>query len=419
MRATLANGLGIAGFVVGIAVVPGIIGLGLVGRWLAFGVAMAVLLFEGWPPKPRMLRPHPVHLFLLLTLAWAAISISWEPVWTEGVNGLIQLSFILAAIAIGLEVTDARPLMIGLGLAVTVSLTFAIAQVAGHHPVPALNVPAGLFVNRIMFGEAAGIAFVGAVAYRLWFLALPTFASVILSQCRGAWLACIVCAALWLWHRSRIGAIVMLFTVCLLVWFVLPYLMLSNYDFYIRGSTALERYFLWRNAIEGLNFLGNGIGSFYTMSPHYDSTPFAFREAHAHNDIIELVFELGAGAIFLITVFMVALSSNKPARWPFIAFLSEGLVGFPLHSPTTSMVGAVLAGVLCVDRSRIWEPVAIRRMADEHGSYAAATLSGQLFDHTSGIQSFPTGLRPTFAGSQFSNRPAWTSATRNDPQGSG
>jgi hypothetical protein len=377
MRIEIA--IGIAVFVVGIAIWPGIAGYGIVLRWSLFGVAVALLMLRKFPW-------HPVHGLIVVTLAWAALGIFWQPVWADGVNGFIQLTFLAAALAIGLEITDARPIIAGLAMAVAVSFPFVMAQAAGYHPVPAVNVPAGLFANRIMLGETAGIALIGAIAFDLWILAIPTAACVVLSQCRGAWLACGLCGLLWLWGQSRLAAVITVGTFGILIFLSISLLH--------RERSSIERLYLWQDAIDGISLRGNGIGSFNTVSPAYGHrvAKLDVREDHAHNDILELVFELGIGSALVLFIGVIALGGIGPERWPFYAFLGEGLVGFPLHSPTTGMVGALLAGVLCASRRDLWRNVDVGRGTGFWRNHAAASLPGEFPEPASCCGDIPVGL---------------------------
>jgi hypothetical protein len=405
----LTRAVGLLAFGIGVAVWPGITGFALVVRWGLFGIGIAAMMF-------RPLTPHPMHRMLLLTLAWAAFSILWQPVWAEGLNGLIQLSFFVAAIAIGLELkADAgRPLMIGLGIAITVSMVIGIIQFRHPMDIPAVNIPAGLFVNRIMFGEAAAVALVGALALRLWVLVPSAFVSVAIAQCRGAYLACAVCGILWLWPRSRLGAVA-----CALG---LVFGVSLSIAFMEHGPLSLERLYVWHDAIDGFDFIGNGIGSFYTMSPAYGghTALLNVREAHAHNDLLEIVFELGAGSIFLVTVFIVALSVQSPLRWPLIVIVVEGTVGFPLHSPLTAFVGAVLAGMLCADRARICDALALCGKRDGYGDrFAPAALSHQLCHDAPRGGDLSAGLHIAGGSRPFGRGPEWNPAAATYSQGSG
>lgn len=136
------------------------------------------------------------------------------------------------------------------------------------------------------------------------------------------------------------------------------------------AGTGVVRLALWRNSLallEGAPWLGVGRGRFVVEYPRFHETRArtpAFgldvQAEHAHSDPLELAVELGLPASLLLLVllcgaaarlFAEPLALGSPARprrlaqgAALAALLLHGLVSFPLHSPATAAVAAILAG---------------------------------------------------------------------------
>lgn len=112
------------------------------------------------------------------------------------------------------------------------------------------------------------------------------------------------------------------------------------------GEISGLRLPLWRDSLHGIRdfFLtGTGFGSFRYVYPHYRTIGGDRIAAHAHNDIIELVFEGGligfvVFAGFLISVVSIGLKNLRKRKDPFAIYLFygalSGITAILIHSVT-------------------------------------------------------------------------------------
>jgi len=106
----------------------------------------------------------------------------------------------------------------------------------------------------------------------------------------------------------------------------------------------------WYDAMHGFTVLGRGLGSFIVEFPRFQqySSPLSLRWENAHNDIVQILFELGIGGFVLIALFAIRLAQaeRRPEFYALVVFLVEGLFGFPLYQPVTGGLAAVCAGCI-------------------------------------------------------------------------
>jgi hypothetical protein len=386
----MGRALGVAALLVSVAYIPGVSGAGFTSRWLVLAI-VSVLLFG-----VAHIRETPALRWGIALLAYAAISIAFEPVFWEGLNGYIQLLILGLIFLLGSQVEDLRPVYAGLALGITINLGFVIAQMLGKTPVLWVNVPAGLFVNRAFLGEAAALAVVGALVSRLWWLVPGPLVCVALSQSRGSWIALGAAGGVWAWRKHwGFGLAIVL---------ALPiaaYLMAT----YGRWFGPVERIYLWRDTLDGLSIFGNGIGSFYTMVPAYGHRLEGIvREAHAHNDPLELAFELGAPGVIACAAILFAAfrAPDRPGdKLVLVTFLVEGLAGFPAHMPATGFVGFVVAGGLCGHRYRLWKPVDLGAIRKRIRMEFARKKPHRVASDARGREVVSARLHTESAGSQY------------------
>ena len=298
----------------------------------------------------------PAHWWLLLLLIWAGVSLLCSTVIDDALNGLLQLVFMAAAFAVGAEISNAKHLYRGLGIGMAVSSVIAIAQMAGYAPVNvALGnaAAAGLFINSNFLGWAAALVFVLLIAQGDRLLSVAVLPALILSNCRIADLAVIVCLGILAWRWSPLKTIIG--TLVLLALFARP----QMFD----GASLLQRSDLWFDAIGGLTFFGHGIGSFYSAFPLHEPRVFieqtklnAWIEiAHAHNDFIEFAFEMGIpGCILAIGLLATCWRSGRfIERLGLLCVGVTALAGFPLYEPLTATLFALMAGHAAGDKYRL------------------------------------------------------------------
>lgn len=320
---------------------PGQAGAAEPSRWCFLGVAMPAMLFL------IRVRPSLPNLLVAATLTWAAASLLWTDAIWDGLRAYSELIVLAGLFVIGQELKDPRYLYLGLGTGMAVNSGFAILQWMGFEPVitqfPGSG-PAGLFVNPSLLGEASSMMLVLLLANRMWLLSTLTAPSLVLSQNRAGFIACGACVLYMVWKWNRWAAIAALAVIGAAATHII------KPNFY---DSFMQRTDIWRDAIEGLTVFGRGIGSFYVDFPLYhdhimgENTVNWTLTAHAHNDTLELLFELGIPGLILMAAlgWVIWQSAAYGERYALGCVLISGLAGFPLREPFTAAVAALLAGI--------------------------------------------------------------------------
>lgn len=361
--------LALLAFGIAVAFLPGIPGAAIAPRWAMMGIgASALLLWTRWRHDTRivMTPAHWLGLFLVLV---ALASTAWAPVPVEAIDALAKFVIVAMVFCLGAQATDIRPAIIAAALGITVSAVIAVFQVNGIPIVDQLERPGGLFANKNMMGELAALALVGSVASRVWWVTPGPLVAVILSSCYGAALGLAAAGLVWLWRWSwRTAAILGLL------------LLLSAHVLFVAGAPpaadfraactkqhvcnkVLIRGMIWMDAIENMTWHGHGIGQYWVTTPRHAprQQELNIRHWHAHNDLLELAYELGIFGLAAVLLVCYCLGApHDPARLMLITFLGMGLVGFPLHMPATAFLGALAAGHLAAARHRARKPVDYR-----------------------------------------------------------
>ncbi len=325
-------------------------------KWITLSVlASALLLYRSEPiPFTR------AHLAGSALLGWAVLSVAWSPVPLYSLNGLWQ-TVVLPAVCfcLGSQSSNLRPLFIGAGLGMVASSAVAIAQLAGWVDWPTINIPSGLFLNKNFMAEAAALVLIWLIAERVWWLAVPVMPAIALAGARGALLALGVGLALELWRRPS---------------WLIGGLMVADMALFGAGmvhhttASTTERMDIWANASNGIGVFGSGIGSYGFTSGQLlaDGHPM-----HAHNDYLELVYELGMVGLGLAAVFAWQLRGPlTSARLVLIVFAVEACFAFPAHLPVTVALAALAAGHAVRDR------VMVRRVAARRRNFGNPGLAG-------------------------------------------
>jgi hypothetical protein len=304
--------------------------------------ALLALLACGALWLPVKLRAE--HWLGMAFTAWAAVSLAWTADIYDGIGMLLKLAVLAGIFLIGAGLPTLKPIWIGLGSGFAVNSLFAIAQHYGYEPVLEGPGPAGLFINKNYLAEPAVLVLVALLAYRLRWLALPVLPCVVLPPSRGAWLALAMAGVGVVWTKSRIAAALLAFAGAL----VIAVLLYRMHDY-----PAQERLEIWYETIAGMTPFGNGFGSFYVDFPEHALlfNNLAERATHAHNDYLELTFELGPGALIYLAFLGMALQGPFcPEKLVLIAFMTEECFGFPLYFPIPAALAAIAAGRLARER---------------------------------------------------------------------
>ncbi len=107
-----------------------------------------------------------------------------------------------------------------------------------------------------------------------------------------------------------------------------------------------ERVGVWLDTIRGFTLLGNGVGSFeitYPLKAIHIDTSLA-RPQHAHNDLLELVFELGVGVLILIPMFWNILKVKTDEKAILCSIFVISLFSFPLYVPVIGFIWLLFSG---------------------------------------------------------------------------
>lgn len=263
----------------------------------------------------------------IIFVAYAAASI----LWSSGNQPLVAcwLVSLVGAFIIGYSTQSVREIWLG---AIILSIVTTVASQAS-----------GLAINPNYLGAALAISLAGAIAYNHWW-AIPilTF-EIYLTQSRTALLAGGATCLLGLWQWSKFWAM------CLAL-LALLFVLHQKSD----GSlSAWSRLGIWQDTMEHFTIFGKGFGSYlaeYSTWPVRRNMTLQLAP-HAYNDTIELLFELGIGAIALWCLILGAWEHNNPsAKLVCLTFLVLSLTHFPLSIPLVAHLFALSLGHLSNQR---------------------------------------------------------------------
>ncbi len=323
---------------------PGLPSEALAPRWAAIAVGVPLV-------SALDLRFASAELLWLwgsgLTLA--AVSLFWSMDPLGGGLDLYHLALIGLVMLAARQLSNIDRTMAGIGWGLAISAGLCLFQIFGLSPVDQAAAPAGLFVNRDILAEAAAPVFVWALLTRRWALAIWLVIPLVLSGSRIALLA--TGAGIFTISTAKIRITAYAVVGCLLSAFVIS---LDPG----KVATAWARIGIWGSALGMISPFGAGLGSFAGVHPGYE---------YAHSDLLQIVAELGMGAVPFIAIAIVLVRASwrvHPALRAAAATLgTECIVSFPLHLPTTAFLAGILAGgmVRCGIGLRLDEP---------HGSVA-------------------------------------------------
>lgn len=197
------------------------------------------------------------------------------------------------------------------------------------------------------FGSALAVTLAGAIAYRIWWYIPFALGGLVYSQSRGALLAAGVACLIGLWRWDRFWAMTLGLIAVLLIISQKP-----------DGAVSLaSRLGIWQDTINHLTPLGHGYGSFQTL---YASFPIRTNmplqlAPHTYNDFLELISDLGIGAVFLWTFIILAWErTNYQAKFILVTFFMLSLTHFPLYVPVLCNLFAFTLGDLTSQRKSQW-----------------------------------------------------------------
>ncbi len=353
------------GFAVMTAYIPGTIGGALPTGWVVLWLVMPLLLFDCNPELTF------AHWWGAAFLGCAALSLLWSP---HGLLAMMQWLALGMVFVWASSLDDLRPVLKGLAAGLGVSALVFVAQWLGWHGVQSVEGPAGLFVNPNLLAEASALMLILLVSFKLWPWLVVTVPGLATAS-RGALVALFVASMMWLWSQSRPAAVSVFVGILLVGVLIVKYPSpVSNRVVgamtaesappagvagtlaTARMETVSQRFDLWRDMLNGMTWTGQGVGSFEYLYPKFAQRVdvFKVRPQHAHNDLLELMFEFGVGALPLLLLMTALLGVNDVERTILASFLAIAMFGFPLHVPVTGFIAAMVAGRLARHVLVVW-----------------------------------------------------------------
>lgn len=311
---------------------PGWNSAALAPRWCIVAVGSAVLVSLQRAP-PSLTRAHALGLAFF---GYCAVSVLWSPIFVDAAQAFIKLCILALAFLVGFRSTDLKPLYIGFGAGMCVNSVVLIVQRLGFIEFDGV----GLFFNPTLNGEAAILILAALMTQGPWWIVIGTWPSMILSGSRAAVAAAAAIILTYLWQNRRRGYALLALASCILLCAVALWYGKFSYR-------PFERLDIWNDTLSGLTPFGRGIGSFWTTFPLYANHQnlLLSRPEHAHNDYLELTYELGIGAVlaFWLAIHLFRRAAATERR-VFVAFAVLSLVGFPLFMPASAFLLALAAG---------------------------------------------------------------------------
>jgi len=322
------------GLLLPVCYVPGFVGAYIPTQWVVLSCLLPFALWRGGTFPPPALAG-------LATLAWSALSLLWAPNPIDSIYGLWLFAIWALSFWLGCTITDFRPLWQGLALGMAVNGAVALIQWWGYVPVETGTRISGLFFNSTLLGACATLVIIACVSQRQWLHALGCAPALALSGSRGAW-AVLTLTLLTRYLRLRyvlltavLGAIALL-------------LAAGRFD----SNSDTDRLLIWGMALRNLTPWGNGIGSFVAYLIYDGRMVYPER---AHNDYLQLLFELGLGAVPILWLYVLALTQRHSDHWPILfAVVLFSTFYFPLWAPIPAFIACVVTGAMLHDRHLAW-----------------------------------------------------------------
>lgn len=259
-------------------------------------------------------------------LVYASASLIWSP--GDPTLPAIHLASLAGAFALGYRRPDWGPAMMDVyfTLCGVAWLTWMFAGILNPN-----------FVGCML---AVGIAF--AITAKYWFFVVAQGLMLYLTGSRGAIIAAgiVGLVRLWSWHKvTALGVILIVILIAL-----------THRSF---GESLFNRVGVWQDTIEHLSFWGSGWGSFqaaYTSWPvHRNMTGMI--AAAAYNDVLQITFELGIGAVLVWIWLALCLGHAGPGfGLILVAFAACGLSYFPLQLPFIPQAIAFTLGAAAIQQ---------------------------------------------------------------------
>ena len=244
----------------------------------------------------------------------------------------------------------------------------------------------GLYFNRNIAAETAAMALALVVGYRLWWL-VPGILPSLAFGSRVPVVALGLAGAIAIYQRSKILAALSVLAPILIA---VAWLQSHGDNAVTAGvlDTLKQRAWTWYDGAHGFTVLGQGLGSWMINFPIYQvhSNTLELRWENAHNDVVQLLFELGVGGAVLVAVFAARLATaeRNPAFYALVVFAVESFFEFPLYQPVTGALAVLCAGWLFGRGDSLHSLLVRFRLPVRHGN---AHARGRLYQPGGGVVS--------------------------------
>jgi hypothetical protein len=342
--------LAVVAFLVMIAYLPGVMSVSIAGRWGVITlVGLPALLTWGVPRAS-------LGSFLVLSLfGWVLLSFAWTTSSWDTLGSALHWAALFGLGLVASRLENRNWIWVAAALGVSVSLPFVLLQADGYALVWTLapaGLPggnAGLFLTTNVLAEVSTVAFVLMICQRRLLLAVaPAICAVLSGRAEVYLMLATVLLLSWQPTRKHFGFV--------LIGAMLLFVTLAAYN--LVGPSMEMRMKIWGLTIAGSTFLGSGLGTF--------GTTFYPTHGFAHNELLQLIFELGIGVTFAVGLIAYALFNpsrhNFPDKLALAALLASGTVWGPLQDPATALLVSLLVGGLVGDRYRAEWTATVQRV---------------------------------------------------------
>ncbi len=315
------------GFGITTIYIPGVLGASVPTGWFLLFIVMPLI---AWSIKFEF-----SYGFLLI--CYATLSLLWTENFNIGFFLLLQMIALGLVYCLGKSIKDPKPVFIGLALGLGISGVIAILQKYFEFKFVFVNgIVAGLFVNPNVFSETSVVILLCLLVSKLYWWIPVTLPGILIVHSRTGLLALGVGLFTWLFNKNRYFALLSLLGVALL-----------STIFYWNSfsiSSIIERFDLWKDTIKGFSVRGNGIGSFEILFPNYavNIDTSVARPRYAHNDLLQLIFDLGVGSVFILPLLWIKIKNEYSPILYGIGIVAS--LSFAFHMPALAFIGCLVAG---------------------------------------------------------------------------
>lgn len=267
--------------------------------------------------------------YSMTSLLWSGTTSQFSPVWLA----TLALSFLG-----GMFVKDLRWVWVVFYIFCFANLLAIGVTYASRGDI---WLPYGLVGNPNYLGCMFALGFAGSLCYRAFWFAPFTLLGIYLTGSRGAMFAAGACCFIYFWKRFPVASLAM-FVFGLIA--IREASLASEFD---RSISIMARLGIWQDTLNHMTLWGHGWDSYaveYAKFPYWTNMTMV-KAPHAYNDLLEVIFDLGVGAIPLYLLVILCLGHTGP-RLIAYTFLLLGLTYFPFYIPIVAQLFALTLGSL-------------------------------------------------------------------------